>query len=157
MNNSQINREYQENVDRLIKLYGEMAMWTSAPRDEVDFINELYRARFVLLVNPDDPAALRKNAVPQKIIDFLGVKEEDSRKERRSDKYAKILDWCEDHRYHQTTAEQIAEIGEISYPTALKFMKSRPDLFHQVKRGLYEVKDPDLERMSAKESANSSV
>jgi hypothetical protein len=157
MNNSEINREYHENVDRLIKLYGEMAMWTSAPRDEVDFINELYRARFVLLVNPDDPAALRKNAVPQKIIDFLGVKEQDSRKERRSDKYAKILDWCEDHRYHQVTAEQIAEISEISYPTALKFMKSRPDLFHQVKRGLYEVKDPDLERMSAKESANSSV
>lgn len=157
MDNSQINREYQESVDRLIKLYGEMAMWTSAPRDEVDFINELYRARFVLLANPDDPGALRKNAVPEKIIKFLGVETEETRKERRADKYTKILEWCEDHRYHQVTAEQIAEIGEMSYPTALKFMKSRPDLFHQVKRGLYEVKDPDLERMSAKQSIDSSV
>ena len=157
MDNDLINMEYQDNVDRLIKLYGEMAMWTSAPRDEVDFINELYRARFVLLVNPDDPGALRKNAVPEKIIRFLGVDTDEARRERRSDKYTKILDWCDDHRYHQVNAEQIAEIGEMSYATALKFMKSRPDLFHQLKRGLYEVRDPDAEREAAKESVNSSV
>lgn len=146
MNNNEINSEYQDNVQRLITLYGEMAMWGAAPKDEVDFINELCRARFVLLLNPDDPTALRKNAVAQKVIDFLGVDSGEIRKERRSDKYGKILEWCANNRYHQVTAEQVAEVGDMSYATALKFMKSRPDLFHQLKRGLYEVRDPDLER-----------
>lgn len=150
---SEINREFEDNVQRLIDKYGEMAMWVTAPRDEVDFITELARARFVLLLNPDDAVALRKNAVPQKIIDYLGVETVDSKKERRSDKYDKILEWCTNNRYHQVTADQIAEIGEISYPTALKFIKSRPDLFHQVKRGLYEVRDPDNDREVAKRSA----
>lgn len=128
-------------------------MWGAAPRDQVDFINELYRARFVLLANPHDPLALRKNAVAQKVIDFLGVESPEMKRERRADKYAKILEWCEENRYHQVTAEQIAEVGDMSYATALKYMKSRPDLFHQLKRGLYEIRDPDNERLIAKECA----
>lgn len=68
------------------------------------------------------------------------------KRQKRTDKYQSIIDWTKDHLFEQVTANTIMEVGEISYPTALKFIGDRPDLFRKLKRGLYEVRDPQADR-----------
>jgi len=147
MNADEISREYKKNVGALIDKYGELALWGSAPAEEVRYVTELSRARYVLLTNPGDVSALRRHAIPARIIAELGFEDDDVEKPvRRAEKYKKIVDWCAENTLVQVTAEQIGEVGEVSYPTALKFIKERPDLFRVVKRGVYEVRDPEADR-----------
>lgn len=146
MNVEEISREYKRNVRALIDKYGQLAMWGAAPAEEVRYVTELSRARYVLLTNPGDGSALRRHAIPPRIIAELGFDDSVEKTERRADKYKKIIDWCSENALRQTTPDEICEIGDISYPTALKFIKERPDLFRSVKRGLYEVRDPAADR-----------
>jgi hypothetical protein len=154
MNVEEISKEYKRNVEALIAKYGQLALWGAAPSEEVRYVTELSRARYVILANPDDPSALRRHALPSRIIAELGFESTVERPERRADKYKKIVDWCAENVYHQVTAEQIGEIGDFSYPTALKLIKERPDLFRLVKRGVYEVRDPVADRKEELEKKN---
>lgn len=147
MNINEISEEYRKNVLALVDKYGALALWGAAPSEEVRYVTELSRARYIILANPGDPSALRRNAIPGRIIAELGFDDTIERPERRADKYKKILDWCAENVYHQVTAEDIGSIGELSYPTALKYIKERPDLFRKVKRGIYEVRDPAADRL----------
>jgi hypothetical protein len=65
---------------------------------------------------------------------------------KRVEKYQSIIDWTQEHLYEQVTPQQIMEVGDISYPTALKFIGDRPDIFRKIKRGLYELRDPQADR-----------
>jgi hypothetical protein len=65
---------------------------------------------------------------------------------KRAEKYQSIIDWTQDHLFEQVTPQQVMEIGDISYPTALKFIGERPDIFRKIKRGLYELRDPRADR-----------
>lgn len=66
------------------------------------------------------------------------------KKQKRIDKYDTIKQWCLENHLVQVNVNQIAEIGEFSYVTALKFINDRPDLFYKIKRGLYEVRNPNI-------------
>lgn len=150
MTPTDIDNEYREGVKALMSKYGNCALWGDAPRDEVLYVTEKSRARYVLLTNPGDPHALRRNGIPARIIEELGGEAIHTPKQRRSDKYQAIYDWCDENVMVQVTPNQLAEIGDISYPTALKVIEDRPDLFRKVKRGLYEVRDPKAEREADK-------
>jgi hypothetical protein len=65
---------------------------------------------------------------------------------KRVDKYQSIIDWTQEHLFEQVTPQQVMEVGDISYPTALKFIGDRPDIFRKIKRGLYELRDPQADR-----------
>lgn len=65
---------------------------------------------------------------------------------KRVEKYQSIIDWTQEHLFEQVTPQQIMEVGDISYPTALKFIGDRPDIFRKIKRGLYELRDPQADR-----------
>lgn len=65
---------------------------------------------------------------------------------KRTEKYQSIIDWAKAHLFEQVTPQQVMEIGDISYPTALKFIGDRPDIFRKIKRGLYELRDPQADR-----------
>jgi hypothetical protein len=65
---------------------------------------------------------------------------------KRVEKYQSIIDWTQDRLFEQVTPQQIMEVGDISYPTALKFIGDRPDIFRKLKRGLYELRDPLADR-----------
>lgn len=65
---------------------------------------------------------------------------------KRTEKYQSIIDWAKDHLFEQVTPQQVMEVGDISYPTALKFIGDRPDIFRKIKRGLYELRDPQADR-----------
>jgi hypothetical protein len=68
---------------------------------------------------------------------------------KRVEKYQSIIDWTQEHLFEQVTPQQIMDVGEISYPTALKFIGDRPDIFRKLKRGLYELRDPKTDRAKA--------
>lgn len=65
---------------------------------------------------------------------------------KRSEKYQSIVDWTQEHLYEEVTPQTIMEVGNISYPTALKFIGDRPDIFRKIKRGVYELRDPKADR-----------
>lgn len=66
------------------------------------------------------------------------------KKQKRTDKYETVKQWCLDNHLVQVNVNQIAELGSFSYPTALKFINDRPDLFYKIKRGVYEVRNPNI-------------
>ena len=65
---------------------------------------------------------------------------------KRSEKYQALIDWTQEHLYEEVTPQTIMEVGNISYPTALKFIGDRPDIFRKIKRGVYELRDPKADR-----------
>lgn len=93
------------------------------------------------------PSRIRK-LVPYPVI--LEMMEDAGRTPvKRVEKYQSIIDWTQEHLYEQVTPQDIMDIGDISYPTALKFIGDRPDIFRKIKRGLYELRDPQADRAKA--------
>lgn len=139
--------EYQDAYQALADEYGS---FTAVPVDKHRYISEIYRAKILLARFPEeDPGALMNKysfsrSTMQLVtgMEYTGAKP----KAKRVSKYSKIEDWCEQNVGAETTVYQIAEVGEVSYPTANNFVKSRVDLFHKVKKGLYIVRDPKTER-----------
>jgi hypothetical protein len=46
------------------------------------------------------------------------------------------------------------EIGDIAYSMAKKITEDRPDIFRKLKRGQFEVRDPEADRKADKEAAS---
>lgn len=130
---SEINSEYKT------KFYEEP--------DRRPFWAEVARAKFCVLANPkvDVKETLRQyHVTAEVIIHLVGEMPEASQpKKKRADKYDELIDWCKENHLLQVTPEDIAEQGDFSYATALKFIKDRPDLCRKVKNGLYELLDPE--------------
>lgn len=135
----QINDNYKEAVEK--------------NPERRDYYSEVSRARFILLGNPSENAVkiLQRYLVPNNVIVAVtGETPTVERKEKRSDKYTKIIQWCHEHHREQITVYSVADIGEMSYPTALKFVNDRPDLFYKIKKGLYEARNPEISRQEEK-------
>jgi hypothetical protein len=117
--------------------------------------SEIYRARWALWYNPDkDPKRVlvtyNVSDSVMKLILGEGVEVLPEKKVKRQDKYQTIVDWCMANHLVQVSVGTIAELGSVSYPTALKFIKDRPDLFYKIKKGVYEVRNPTIVRQEEK-------
>lgn len=129
----------------------EAGLGGSLPAELVNDRPEVLRAAYILTQHRDEPnpvKLLRRYMVAERIIRLCladGAVEVE-RTVKRVDKYRAITDWCNAHVYEQVTPVQVAEIGGVSYPTALKFINDRVDLFRRVKRGVYEIRDVRAER-----------
>lgn len=148
------NEEYKAQYNELLAKYGSA---TLIPKEETAYISELLRAKWVLESNKGENnkvQLLSRNMVPESIIKV--VLNDDTltnapvRKEKRTEKYEKILDWVKENAGKETTVYEVAEIGGVSYPTANSFIKDRVDLFRRVKKGSYIVRDPEAERAMEK-------
>lgn len=142
------NCNYKEAVERLEQKFAK-----DMPKELVHDRSEVLRATYILLNNKDgiNPVTLlRRYMIAEGIIKLVvgdgTVTEASERKVKYVDRYKAIIDWCKDHAYEQVTTYQIAEIGNVSYPSALKFINDRVDLFRKIKRGTYEIRDPKAER-----------
>jgi hypothetical protein len=122
----------------------------ASDKAKIDDHQELVRARWILWIRKDLTPfdALRKYSVKKSIVEKLvgETAETPKPKERRSDKYKKVDQWCRENHLRQVNASEIAELGGFSYPTALKIIKDRPDLFYRLRRNLYEVRNPEIIR-----------
>ena len=143
---------YKQEMSNLINEYG----INTIPRDKWFTLSETLRASYILASNKDaNPATiLRHYGIPTTVIATILGDTDDcnapQRKQKRADKYQTIIDWCYDHALEQVSVNQIAEVGQVTYPTALKFINDRVDLFRKVKRGVYEVRDAKAERAEKK-------
>lgn len=68
---------------------------------------------------------------------------------KRADKYDALLSWARDHVYEEFTTEELVEVSGFSYPTTLKFLQDSPT-FRKVKKGLWEVRDAEADRVAEK-------
>jgi hypothetical protein len=150
MNTETISRTYKETITALIDEYGNPS---EVPTEEQYLAGERLRAGYALIANPStNPTEVFKTySIDRRVWGFYlsEVPEESaifSKRQKRTDKYQSIIDWTQEHLFEQVTANTIMEIGEISYPTALKFIGDRPDIFRKLKRGLYELRDPKADR-----------
>lgn len=105
-----------------------------------DAIREYGRPYWVAYV----PRSIRTR-VPYPVIESM-LNNTEKIPVRRSEKYQSIVDWTQDNLYEEVTPQTIMEVGNISYPTALKFISDHPDIFRKVRRGVYELRDPVADR-----------
>lgn len=71
-------------------------------------------------------------------------------REKRGAKQKVVTAWVKDHAGEQIGAKDLAEAVSWNYQGALKFMKENVGMFIPIKRGLFEVRDPDMERALSK-------
>lgn len=64
----------------------------------------------------------------------------------RREKYLAIESWCRENIGAVTTPREVSDVGNISYPTALKYIADHPDIFWKAGHGKYEVRDPIADR-----------
>ena len=122
-----------------------------------DYHSEVLRAKWVIFINTGEEwsKALRRNAIAKSVIEELtGQEIVIEKKERRTDKYQKLIDWCKENHLRQFTVQDLCDLVEISYPTALKFTKDRPDLVYKIKKGLYEARNPEIMRKEERDRAS---
>jgi hypothetical protein len=129
--------------------------------EELTYVNEKLRALWVLQAtngNMRPPAAMslymvRTDIANEVLEKYAGIDAELETKTKRSDKYSSIQAWCKENILKQVSTKEIADIGEISYQTALKYIGDHPDVFWKIGRGLYEVRDPAEDRKNDKKKA----
>ncbi len=108
-----------------------------------DAIEEHGRPHWVAVV----PSRIRKLVPYPTLLEMMNNAGRVSVK--RVEKYQTIIDWTQEHLFEHITPQQVMDIGNISYPTALKFIGDRPDIFRKMKRGLYELRDPQADRKAS--------
>ena len=64
----------------------------------------------------------------------------------RNDQYETIVGWCETNVFEETTINDLVELSGLSSPSVRKFISERPDLFRKLRRGVWEVRDPQADR-----------
>jgi hypothetical protein len=123
----------------------------SKSNEEERLRHEARRWEYVKAVARRDGMSLAKAAqhysIDERVIsehEFAEVAVE--KKSKRSDKYAAIKKFCRDNVGAEVTTQQVADIGGISYPTALKFVTDYPNTFRKTGRGKYEIRDEDADR-----------
>lgn len=145
-----------------VKEYGQATM---VPREIAYEIGETVRSLYVLQVWAKEGCSgnpvrfLRSYGVADKFINSVveeycrvsSIKEvkEASRPEKRADKYAKLEKFALENLYKEFETEQLVELSGLSYPTVLKWLKVS-GYYRQIKRGLWEARNPKDDRESEK-------
>jgi hypothetical protein len=151
---TEIDSFYKTEFAKLVEEYG---CASSVPNEARHIVSEKARALYAIHANvgKDIAEVLRQYSVDYRVWGSLigeqiSQEELTARKQKRSDKYAVVTAYCGNHIFEQVTTQQIADIGGFSYPTALKFIEDRPDVFRKLKRGLFEIRDPKSDRSKEK-------
>jgi len=96
------------------------------------------------------PARIRRMVPAEMLTAMIEQTRKGAVPEKRADKYEAIYTWAAERIFEQVSPKDIMEVGGISYPTALKLIENRPDIFRKVKNGVYEIRDPHEDRKLAK-------
>jgi hypothetical protein len=136
-----IETEFKQNLSKLMGKYGKY----SVPKEEAAFISEVARAKHACLAAGSstlDPAIMRQYSIMGRVIEHLcGKVPEIERNLKYSDRRRMMENWCAENIDSIITPNDLAEIGGVSYATAMKFINERVDLFRKVERGKYIVRN----------------
>lgn len=116
--------------------------------EEVSFaISERWRARHCMLLKPDQhpTATMREYNIAASIAREFECPGWTPPVKRES-KTKAFFDWCNEHVGEQITAQQLAEAHDFSPATAAARIRDNVGIFARLKKGLYEIRDPKIER-----------
>lgn len=136
-----IEAEYKDGYAVLQQKYGKYAV----PKDEVTLLSEIYRAKYACLAAGShtlDPTIMRQYSIINSVIELLcGEVPEIERRVKNVDRRRAMEDWCTENIDAIITPNELAEVGGVSYATAIKFINERVDLFRKIERGRYIVRN----------------
>lgn len=145
----EINRLYKEDWEAARSEYGAGKI----PWEVQQHICERQRARYVMHTVALDSgttmlAHMKRYAIWGNVIkEMLGVDEISTpRRETLNEKHNKMVAWCLENVGRQITPDDLAEQSGFSRSKCLQFMKDNVGMFHPLKRGLYELRDPKVEK-----------
>lgn len=146
---------YKADIANLIAEYGDAS---SIPGDVQRVPAEKLRAAYAINANPEMPVPqiFRVYSIDSRVWDLFVENPEEMKTERklsRADRQAKVLNWAAVNVGAKTDLTKLMEIGDIAYSMAKKITEDRPDVFRKVKRGEFEVRDPEADRKADKEAA----
>lgn len=96
------------------------------------------------------PTNIREAVDPKWLADALASAHRSPDSIRREDQYGDILRWCKQNLFAEVTLANLQELSGLSAPTVRKFIESRMDVFRKLRRGVWEVRDPEADRMADK-------
>ena len=137
-----INDEFKASMAKLAEQYGN---YFNIPSTESAFVSEVARAKHACLAGGSttlDPTIMQQYSIMRRVIEHLcGGIPEIERQVKYADRRRRMEEWCADNIDAIVTPNDIAEVGEVSYATAIKFINDRIDLFRKVERGKYLVRN----------------
>lgn len=134
------------------------------PQDEVQRIGELARGLYVLqtwqqrgsqgsAVRFLKEYSLSSGVIETLVADFVGKQELAEVKQaaaiKRADKWKSLETWAKNSLYQEVSTEKVVEVAGFSYQTVLNYIKTS-GYFKQIKKGLWEVRDPKEDRLRDK-------
>ena len=144
------NRLHKEDWARLIDKYGSAF---KVPQEEVARQAEVTRARLCLATNSEKcpeqtpVGKLKWYGFTEAFIAAFGFDlSEHTAAPRNADKRKQADAWWHENVGAQIKPQELADAVGWSYSTALDYIKDNVTVFFPVKRGLYEVRDPKVER-----------
>lgn len=148
-------QRYDAETQKLIDKYGTA---TLIPRDEWYAQSERLRAAYCLYTNPDltPQQVFKAYSVDQRVWPhFIDGEIVNSFEKRvsRSEKIQSVLNWAAENVGEQVDLEKVQQANDIAYTMAKKITDDRPDVFRRVKRGIFEIRDPDADRKADREAA----
>lgn len=150
---------YKADIAKLIDEYGDAS---SVPADDQRVASEKLRAAYCICANPDTPVAqvFKVYSIDSRVWDLFVENPEEMKIERklsRAEKQAKVLNWAAANVGSKVDLTKLMEIGDIAYSMAKKIVEDRPDIFWKVKRGEFEVRNPEADRKADKEAAEKKI
>lgn len=92
------------------------------------------------------PSNIREQVDPRWLAEQLASAHRSPDTIRREDQYGDILRWCKQNLFEEVTLQHLQDLSGLSAPTVRKFIESRIDLFRKLRRGVWEVRDPQADR-----------
>jgi hypothetical protein len=151
LTNEQAAEQYKQAIQDLINKHGGA---TNVPADEWREVAEL--TRLYQTINTLEGKVTRRLLSQYMFSPGTIAKvdpsllEEDISKQSRSDKHKSIYEWLDANTGSTIATQEFADISELSYPTALKFIENNPQYFRKLKRGQYEIRNPKADREEEK-------
>jgi hypothetical protein len=122
-----------------------MSNWLHAP--------ELWRAKACQRTSPNMTIKelVAYYAIDRKVAQELwgddATPEAKTRKVKPADA---LMTYARTNLFAHITSKQVCELCECSLPTALRLLDARPDVFRKIKRGVWEIRDPQADRKAEK-------
>jgi hypothetical protein len=158
---SDISQWYKNEYQKLADIHcnGDKSLVRIYAKDQLAYIAEYARALYCLATSGLEDISkygiltsvlndvLQNNALTK---NSKIATERSSKKSDRKKKYDVVVAHCKENAGKQIKVQELARLVEWSYPTANNFIQSRVDLFVKHSRGLYTMRNPDLERAEEK-------
>lgn len=139
------NDLYKQQFAALAAVYGAY----NIPKDDLREISDRCRAGYLAEAGTADLLIrMKQHMIPTKIIEeFVDPNAVSAPPPpKQKDKYKTLDVWCGENVGAQVKVAELEEVSGFSQATCNKYINDHPHIFVKVARGLYEVRDPKVER-----------